>query len=69
MKENSKLQKGLDQIISTRRDLENSIAEYDLSDEIDNLGLTECDHRIQDITSEVKATIEAVEKEDDSREL
>ena len=69
MKENEKLRKEFIGINNARRNVEELMAEYDLDDARDGLMIQECDLKLDEVCKEVEATVKAVEKQDDTREL
>ena len=69
MKENEKLRKEFIGINNARRNVEELMAEYDLDDARDGLMIQECDLKLDEVCKDVEATVKAVEKQDDTREL
>ena len=69
MKENENLRKEFDRINGVMRVVKELIAEFDLDEVRDGLCLLECETKLLEVSKEVEATIEAIEEQDDVREL
>ena len=69
MKENDKIVKEYSKINDLRREVDEIIAEYDLDDVDDELGLQECEIRMVEVQENVEEMIKSIKKEDNEREL
>ena len=69
MKENQNLRKEFDRINGVMRVVKELMAEFDLDEARDGLSLLECEIKLLEVSKEVDATIEAIEEQDDVREL